>query len=261
MPRTLESFSKLPNWLKSVFRNLPFSLIWGIYVNQRIFLSDIDSYSQVGEDIELRKWLPENEGIYIDVGAGYPIQSSNSYYFYKLGYTGWTIDPILSNFLLHKIFRRRDRAVLSLVSSKKGVTTFYQFRPYELSTTDQKVCQEILISKKAKLVKIKNIKTVQLSDLGLKISPLDAAFFTIDTEGNDLRVLKGNDFGSMKPRVICVEDPLVSSDKFDNIERFLQIQGYVYVKHLTISKIFVAEEYLEMLNNAVFINESKINEI
>jgi hypothetical protein len=122
-----------------------------------------------------------------------------------------------------------------------------------LSTTDQKVAQEILNSKKAKLVKVKKIKSIKLSDLGLKFSPLDATFFSIDVEGTDLSVLKGNDFGLTKPRVICIEDWQVSNVKIENVTRFLQSQGYVLVRHLNISKIFVHREYLEISNSDAFI--------
>ena len=52
-----------------------------------------DTFSQFGED----KWLVDNvelpaKGFYVDVGAGNPINLSNSYLFEKLGWNGLLID-------------------------------------------------------------------------------------------------------------------------------------------------------------------------
>ena len=66
------------------------------------------------------KFLPEKDGFYIDIGAGSPIEASNSYLFYKRGWRGICVDPIAINEKLHKVFRPRDKFLRSLVGNSLG---------------------------------------------------------------------------------------------------------------------------------------------
>ena len=51
-------------------------------------------YSQTGEDAILAHLLFDHDcGFYVDVGAFHPIQYSNTYYFYRRGWTGINIEP------------------------------------------------------------------------------------------------------------------------------------------------------------------------
>ena len=54
-------------------------------------------YSQCGEELILRSMLNSigktGIGTFIDIGAHHPIHGSNTYYFYRLGWSGVNIDP------------------------------------------------------------------------------------------------------------------------------------------------------------------------
>ena len=51
------------------------------------------SYSQEGEDMILRRLFEtRRRGFYVDVGAHHPRRFSNTYYFYRQGWSGINID-------------------------------------------------------------------------------------------------------------------------------------------------------------------------
>ena len=51
------------------------------------------SYSQEGEDLILSRYFDgQREGFFIDVGAFHPIRFSNTYLFYRLGWSGINIE-------------------------------------------------------------------------------------------------------------------------------------------------------------------------
>jgi len=248
----IEFLRRAPDSLKNLFRQPSISFLWAFYINLRFYLLRPKSFSQLGEDVELRKWLPENQGTYIDIGSGYPISGSNSYYFYLLGYTGVAVDPILSNIILHRLFRRKDKTYNCLCGETTTTEIFYHIRPYELSTTSKIIALDILNRENTKLIKMKKIKSIKISDLKINLSPFDPTFFSIDCEGADLDVLKGNNFELTRPRVICIEEWSEHNNKVDNIETYLLSKRYTLVKQKSISKIFVANEYLSISNNKYF---------
>ena len=62
-----------------------------------------ESYAQMGEDLVCDHYLGEPlKGVYLDIGAYEPIFLSNTYLFYKRGWTGITVEP---NPLKSEMFR------------------------------------------------------------------------------------------------------------------------------------------------------------
>ncbi len=50
-----------------------------------LFMIRLKWYSQTGEDVLIAKYLPEDTGKYLDIGAGLPIRGSSTYFLYKRG--------------------------------------------------------------------------------------------------------------------------------------------------------------------------------
>ena len=95
------------------------------------------SYSQFGEDKVLRTLLPEPFGQYLDIGAGDPVRNSNTYFFYRLGWRGQLVEPILK--LSEKSASKRPQDIVhnNLVGAGENKSlTFFEFEISELSTTD-----------------------------------------------------------------------------------------------------------------------------
>jgi len=66
-------------------------------------------------------------------------------------------------------------------------------------------------------------------------------FLNIDCEGNDLAVLRSNDWSRWKPLVICVEDHAESWQQSETV-RFLASVGYSLKYRAVFSSVFLPNE-------------------
>ena len=205
-------------------------------------------YSQTGEDELLRDYLPEAIGSFVDVGAGQPVRGSNTYYFYKQGWSGTLIDPVGFNLRLTKLFRRRDKFIQNIVSSKNTPLKFYEFYPAEYSTIEKNVA-ESLVNRGIKLKSEIDLKPITLAALNLSCEPTDATLLSVDVEGHDLEVLQSNNWSDFKPRVICVEENIQRiKQSGTKISNYLVAYGYKFVESTGLTSIYVHSDYIESKN-------------
>src|SRR5512138_2270277 len=104
-----------------------------------------NSYSQKGEDLVIDKVLGKKKnGFYIDVGANDPVLISNTYRFYKKGWTGINIEP--NPLLFKKLAAARNRDInLNIgIAEDKGEMTFFSFFPNTQSTFSEQQAEEYL---------------------------------------------------------------------------------------------------------------------
>ncbi len=54
------------------------------------------SYAQEGEDLVLARLFGNQveSGFFVDIGAHHPVRYSNTYYFYRRGWTGLNVDAL-----------------------------------------------------------------------------------------------------------------------------------------------------------------------
>ena len=234
-----------PHWLKKISRSHVLAVPFGIYVNLRVLSENPQFFGQLSEDEELQKWLPESEGTYLDIGAGYPVRGSNTFCFYKRGWRGIAIEPIRTNTFIFKLFRRGDKVINRLVGRSSGSVYFYHFEPYEYSTTDDEIASQMKRRADTRLISRRKVRQISIAELELCISPLQPTLLSIDAEGADLEILKGIPWEKYCPRVICVEEWADRIDPSENVTRFLRANAYTLVANLSPSLIFVANEYLE----------------
>lgn len=190
------------------------------------------SYSQNGEDLVIHKLLNhKNKGFYVDIGAYDPNRFSNTKYFYKQGWCGINIEPNIQNY--HKFLKARPRDInLNIgIGSKPGKKIFYKLFPDTLSTFSKK---DAFVYKKIGF-KIINKHRIEIQRLDNIISKYcqnkNIDFFSIDTEGFEMEVLKSNDWGGVKPPIICIESYTFQTDRSPSKERreinqFLVNLGY-----------------------------------
>ena len=206
--------------------------------NAKLRLLPKKFYGQSAEDAILQILLPEKNGVYIDIGCGNPIKTSNTFVFYKRGWKGVVVDPISLNQKLFRILRPKDKFILSVVGGKTPTTKFWEFRPYEYSTANQVLAEDLISTNRANLVDTKILPNLSMSDLNFPMSPQQPSLLCIDVESLDFEVLLSNDWDRILPRVICVEE-LNSSTKPDQIESFLKSVGYTKYAWLGISSIYL----------------------
>jgi FkbM family methyltransferase len=170
-------------------------------------------YSQTGEDMILNQMLGKRKGVYVDIGSGYPIWCSNTYFLYRRGWSGVLVDPIRRNITYSKILRPRDKAILGAVSKNDGEGIFYEFENYAYSTLDP----TILVSRLAAGLKLRATYTVQLISFESLVSKFpreSLMILSIDTEGQELEILQSINFKVFSPAIILVEElvsPLITS--------------------------------------------------
>ena len=196
----------------------------------------LKSYSQEGEDMVLRRLFEKQKtGFYVDVGAHHPKRFSNTYFFYKLGWSGINVDAMPGSMTAFNRIRPRDINIEKPVSNKKQLLTYYAFNEPALNGFSKELSEE-RDGKGSYFVKFtKDIETSTLEEIlddNLpKVQSID--FLSIDVEGLDFNVLKSTNLEKYHPKVILVE--ILNSSLVDiqvnEIYKFLTDAGYeLYAK-------------------------------
>lgn len=162
------------------------------------------SYSQFGEDALARSFLRASRGTYVDVGAYHPVLYSNTYAFYRRGWSGLVIEPDASKRALFSIMRSRDRFVASGIGTEAASAPYYGYEDGAYNTFDPVRVEELA---RTKGMHPSSTTALPIEPLGtlLKthgISSID--LLSIDVEGMDLMVLESHDW-SIRPKLIIVE--------------------------------------------------------
>jgi len=211
-----------------------------VYFKRNYFGSyAVKSYSQEGEDMILKRIFEETKkGFYVDIGAHHPIRFSNTYYFYKLGWSGINVDAMPGSMKIFKRKRPRDINLEISVSSDDNIQTYYVFNEPALNGFDQYISEQRDEASDAyKIIKKIDLRTKTLSSILAENLPKDKKidFMTIDVEGLDLNVINSNDWVRFKPTVVFIEilNSSLSDIESAEITQVLTNTGYkVFAKAL-----------------------------
>ena len=199
-------------------------------------------YSQNGEDLILNRFLENKEkGFFIDEGAHHPIRFSNTYFFYKKGWSGINIDAIPASMNNFNKIRPKDINIGKGVGIKNNQLTFYQFNESALKT----FCKEEAFSKNKhgyKIIKSNLITVDTLENILDKYMPENTQidFLNIDAEGKDEEVLISNNWEKYKPNFILIE--ILREEDIDDtsssIKTFLKSKTYILINKIFDTYIF-----------------------
>ena len=194
------------------------------------------SFGQFGEDAVLQTLLQKKKATYIDVGAYHPVLYSNTYAFYKRGWSGVVIDANLNSKLLFNVFRPRDTFINAAVG-KEGTKTYYN---YSDPAFNQLSDIEPPLPNGVSLVSKDVVKVIPLETLVGNIGPVD--LLNIDVEGLDLEVLETYDWNN-PPRVIAIEvhDFNAETPKNSPAYVFLHEKGYRLTALCGVTLIFTTK--------------------
>jgi len=189
-------------------------------IYRKVYLEKIlGSNSQNKEDLLIEKINVKKDGFYIDIGAYNPTRLSNTYRFYKKGWSGVTIEPNPEVLEIFKKIRPGDRFLNIGIAKKTDTINYYPFLIPALSTFSKKQSDEKegeghtrLPTKKIQVISVDKF----LESISSKIDLL-----SLDVEGMDLDILKSWDWKNKSPTIICVEN------ENKQILRYLEKKGYV----------------------------------
>jgi hypothetical protein len=143
-----------------------------------------------------------------------------------------------------QILRNRDISIQCLVSTTRGKVQFFEFVPYEYSTTLRAIANRLETTEGIRLKAIRQLDAKGLSMFAPRMDPLSPTLLSIDVEGADLDVLKSNDWTKTLPRVICVEELELMSKNKSVVQNFLENLDYALVERTSLSSIYVHKGFL-----------------
>jgi FkbM family methyltransferase len=246
-------FAALPSVLAlKIFLTFSFKKLFRLPVNFH--------FSQTGEDVILLSILQKlpgialkKKGFYIDVGCNQPIEKSNTFLFYLMGWKGITIDANDKLINAHKKIRKLDTPVCAAVSNRAQEVTFYKSDSDAISTIAENVynanknyftyseCQT-LYTKTLTSVLDANVPSGTAIDL-----------LSVDVEGIDLAVLQGLDFKKYRPKLIIIEAHDFSTEGMQQhaIYQLLIQNNYRFYGFIVMNAYFVDE--------GVFLTSEQVN--
>ena len=163
-------------------------------------------FGQHEEEKIINKYLNKNpnkeKGIYVDIGAGYPIIYSNTYYYYKRGWHGLLVDSFPDMDKHFKRIRPIDTFLSIAITNYNGEVKMYG-RAMEGSLVGNRYNKNKIHPERT--FKIKCITMDTLIKKYPSFSEPD--FLNMDIETSEEKALSKCNFNIFKPRIICIEYP------------------------------------------------------
>lgn len=199
----------------------------------------VGSYSQYGEDLIVDALLGcPSDGCYIDIGANDPEVLSNTRRFYIRGWRGINIEPEPNLFQKLCEGRQYDVNLNVGIGAESGTLKFYRIEPATLSSFDPAVARHNLRSPGSKARGEVLLPVVTLTSiLDEHLNDRDIDFMSIDVEGCELEVLRGNDWQRYRPRLILIE----VYHRGKEIQSYLNTYGYRLIWSNSTNGIFIDE--------------------
>jgi FkbM family methyltransferase len=196
-------------------------------------------YSQFEQDKTVHQMFFQNtfNGYFVDIGAHDGTTFSNSKFFEELGWDGVCIEPN------PKIFNtlqstRKCKCVKKAISDKVGTAQFFQIlgEANMLSGLTEEFNQRGIENIHH------NIQNDEFDYIDVELDLFDNIvdntiidFLSLDTEGNELKILQTIDFNKYNIKVITVEN----NDYDDKFLKFLTPKNYHFVTRLGCDELYI----------------------
>jgi FkbM family methyltransferase len=198
-------------------------------------------YSQFEQDkfIYENYFINKTKGYFVDIGAHDGITFSNSKFFEELGWDGVCIEP---NPKIFEILQstRKCKCIKKAVSNNIGVSQFFQIidGPDMLSGLVEEFDDNAILRINNELQdKSKGFDYINVQcDLFENIVDQNQIdILSLDTEGNELKILQTIDFNKYDIKIITVENNNYDKIFFD----FLILKNYTFVTSLGCDEIYL----------------------
>jgi len=195
-------------------------------------------YSQCGQDKYINEHIFKNKkkGVFVEIGAHDGISYSNSYYFEKkLGWTGICVEPHPARYI-DLTTNRSCICVQACVSNVNGEADFLMVEgaPEQLSGLKDKydprhsarIDRELELDGGSKQV-IK-VDCITFNDLMEMCGINYVDFISIDTEGNEIDIIRSIDFDKYYINIILVERNFGD----EGMSKFLYKKGFDLIEKI-----------------------------
>ncbi len=186
------------------------------------------SYAQNAEDVVLaRVFAGREQGRYVDIGAGDPVDASVTKHFYDLGWRGINIEPIPAKAADLRAARPGDVTLEVAVGAAPGSAKLHVVeKEWGWSTLDDGLALHYRDENQWEMATIEVELTTLVTVLDAHPGPVD--FLKIDVEGAERAVLEGADWVRHRPRILVVEATAPGSPEqvHDEWEPLLLAAGY-----------------------------------
>jgi len=197
-----------------------------------------------GQDIFVAELLGNKKnGVFFDIGANDGVTISNSLYFEKqLGWRGVAVEPIPGVF--EKLASNRScHLVKGCVAPKAGHAQFVELTGNTNMLSTLQKNNRGLISRRIR----KNmqrwqgqLRTIEVEcftfhDLAQRFAIQEIDFLSVDTEGEELEILKSIDFDQHPVSVISVENCYYKN----SIRKHLEANGFILLGTFKVDEIYL----------------------
>ena len=187
----------------------------------------------------------KRKGFYVDIGCGHPIERSNTYLFYALGWSGLCVDANGAHLGYFKTTRPRDIVIHSGIAAETG-SKYFAVNKAILGMSQVKANKDEFGKDFERPVPIDCITLTDLFDRHLPPNT-SINLMSIDIEGSETDALKSNDWRRFRPSYIVAETldtsfkdvsdhPIVSYMKTQHYDVVAFFGGDVLIKDTLPSK-------------------------
>jgi FkbM family methyltransferase len=211
-------------------------------------------YTRNFEDVILQRVFKDMlAGRYVDVGACFPRQDSNTYALYEKGWCGLVVEPLLTAEMRSEWARFRPRDIVAevAVGQEEGLLDFHLFPQRQISSGDPATVEHWKRHGNQPVQTIK-VPKLRLSSLYEKHFPTgDWHLLSVDVEGMELDVLRGLDLTAHRPWMMVIEAvlPGLPSPNHMTWEPHLLAQGYQFAYFDGVNRFYVAHERRHLLRH------------
>ena len=206
------------------------------------------SFAQNYEDVRLWKAVGHlRDHIWVDVGAGHPVDLSVTRLFHQRGWNGINIEPG-PNFDALRLDRPNDVNVAVAITDHEGEVEFNVAWPHpDLSSIDVRKLRADPVQVKGWEV-IRRPATTLAKVLERHSAGAPIAFLKIDVEGAEREVLIGNDWERFRPLVVVAEsiEPGTHEPSYGPWEPILFDAGYEFAVDDGINRFYFRSDRPEL---------------
>jgi FkbM family methyltransferase len=173
-------------------------------------------------------------GYFVEVGANDPVEGSQTWHLEQIGWNGMLVEPQPA--LAERLRQTRAAKVYAVACSSPrhagGTMPLHIAGPF--SSFDPALMVPGVRSDTSIDVPVQTLDAT-LADAA---APVPVDFLSVDVEGHEIEVLSGFDFQRWRPRLILLEDHVVSLAK----HFYLQRAGYKLIRRTGLNGWYVPRE-------------------